>query len=208
MNTILFSKMWKRRLHILTDTALSVGHVGSCCRLFTLFSQKIAATLLLLFCLGIGNIWGDTVTFDATSDSGSGSITKSGITVSMSTMNRTQKDNFRCNSGSDMVVTSTAGNMTKVEITCTGSNTDNYSPSKFSLKSGSAGSYNNGGSGSKVGTWTGNATTFTLTASAQVRITQIVVTYTAAATCSNKVALTKGEENNGSFNCTRKKLRF
>ena len=32
--------------------------------------------------------------------------------------------------------------------------------------------------------------------------------YKKAATCSNKVALTKGEENNGSFNCTRKKLRF
>ena len=43
------------------------------------------------------------VTFDATTDSGSGSITKSGITVSMSTMNRDQKDNFRANSGTDIV---------------------------------------------------------------------------------------------------------
>ena len=162
--------------------------------------HKMLILCMLLFAFGGMNVWGADVTFDVASDSGSGSITKSGITVSMSTMNRSQKDNFRCNANTDMVVSSTSGNITSVTITCTGNNNNDYSPSKFSLKSGSSGSYNNGGSGSKVGTWTGNASTFTLTASAQVRITKIVVTYSATASCDKKVTIIKGTpETGGSF---------
>lgn len=146
-------------------------------------------TIILLTALGIGNVWGGEVTFTAGTDTGNGSVTKSGVTITMSTMNRS--DNYRCNAGTELTVTSTAGNITQVVFNCTGQNpSGNYRPSLFSLKSGSAGSYNGGTSGGKVGTWTGSATTFTLTASAQVRMTSIVVTtagasYTVTASSNN-----------------------
>lgn len=140
-------------------------------------------TLIILCSIGSGNMWGTDVTFDATQDSGNGSITKDGVTVSMSTMNRSQMDNFRCNANSDMTVTS-SNTITQIVVTCTGKGTNNYGPGKFAVPSGGVGSYTYQSSG-KNGTWTGSATSITLHASAQVRITSIVVTYTAAS-CTTK----------------------
>ena len=154
---------------------------------------------LCMLTVGSGNAWGASVTLtlsDNSTDtwtnqgkSGGGTAiamcdkTVTGISLSGTSGYCRTSDNYtQIYSGSTITITSTAGNMTSVAITCKGSNNNDYSPSKFTLKSGSTGSYSNGGSGSKVGTWTGNATTFTLTAGAQVRVTQIVVTYTAAAT--------------------------
>ena len=68
-----------------------------------------------------------------------------------------------------MTVTSDAGDITKVVVTCTGSGDNNYAPGKFS---GTGYTYSG-----TVGTWEGSAKTVTLSASAQVRITKIVVTY-------------------------------
>ncbi len=108
------------------------------------------------------------VTFIAGTDTGETSVTKDGITVSMSTMSRT--DNYRTYANSNMVVTAESGKtIKKVEITCTASGNNTNGPGKFS---GTGYSYSG-----TVGTWTGSATTVTLTASAQVRITQIDVTY-------------------------------
>lgn len=158
--------------------------------------RGLAVLTLMLFAIGVGNVCGTDVTFDATKDSGSGSITKDGVTVSMSTMNRSQKDNFRCNSGTDMTVTS-SNTITKIVVTCTANGTANYGPGKFSVPSGGVGSYTYESSG-KNGTWTGSATSITLSASTQVRITKIVVTYTPSG-CDKKVTLTKGSASNGSF---------
>ena len=150
---------------------------------------KYAAMFVMLLTLGSGKVWGAEVRFTAGTDTGDGSVTKSGVTITMSTMNRS--DNYRCNANTELTVTSTAGNITQVVFNCTGQNpSGNYRPSLFSLKSGSAGSYNGGTSGGKVGTWTGSATTFTLKASAQVRMTSIVVTtagasYTVTASSNN-----------------------
>ena len=93
----------------------------------------------------------------------------------MSTMNRDQKDNYRCNANSNMEVTPSEGIiLQEIKITCTGSGTNNYGPGKFTLSSDD-GEYSYE---VKEGTWTGNTSeTVTLLASAQVRITQIVVTY-------------------------------
>ena len=112
----------------------------------------------------------DNVTFVAGTDTGDTSVEKSGITVSMSTMSR--DDNYRVYASTDMVVESTVGNMTSIEITCTGSGNNNYGPGKLSGTG-----YTSSGT---VGTWTGESASVTLSASAQVRITQIVVTYTAS----------------------------
>ncbi len=110
---------------------------------------------------------GGTVTFVAGEDTGDTSVTKEGITVSMSTMSR--DDNYRTYSGTSMTVASTVGNITKIEITCTGSDDANYGPGKFS---GDGYTYSG-----NIGTWTGSAKNVSLSASAQVRITEITVTY-------------------------------
>ena len=131
-------------------------------------------TIILLTALGIGNAWGETVTFTAGTDTGSGSVTKGGITISMSTMDRA--DNYRCNSGTTISFSSTVGNITKIELNCTASGTSNYGPDKITGWNG----YSYSG---KVGTWTGDATSVTSPkSSAQVRITSIVITYTAEGT--------------------------
>jgi hypothetical protein len=85
---------------------------------------------------------------------------------------------IRFYSGATHTFTSTIGNITKAEFTCTASGTSNYGPGKMSLASGSAGSYSYSG---KVGTWTGDSATFSLTGG-QARCTSIVFTYTADAT--------------------------
>ena len=109
------------------------------------------------------------VTFTAGTDTGETSVTKDGITVSMSTMSR--HDNYRTYANSNMTVTASSGKtIIKVVVTCTASGTSNYGPGKFS---GNGYSY----SGTE-GTWSGSSNSVSLSASAQVRMTQIVVTYT------------------------------
>ena len=99
-------------------------------------------------------------------------MTKGVVTVSMSTMNR--DDNYRTYASSDMTVEVSSGYLiTEVVVTCTGSGTSNYGPGKFSSSDGHY-SY----SGNK-GTWSysDGAASVTLSASAQVRMTLIEVTY-------------------------------
>ena len=115
------------------------------------------------------------VTFTAGTDKGETSVVKDGITISMSTMSR--DDNYRTYANSDMTVTcdtSLISAITGVEVTCTGSGTANYGPGKFS---GTDYTYSG-----TVGTWSGSATSVSLSASAQVRMTKIVVSYTPAET--------------------------
>ena len=130
---------------------------------------RLVAILTMLLIVGLGQAWGADVTFTANVDKGETSVTKDGITVSMSTMSRT--DNYRTYASTDMNVSSETATITKIVITCTGSGTNNYGPGKFS---GTGYTYSN-----STGTWTGSSTSISLTASAQVRITKIVVTYTA-----------------------------
>ena len=100
------------------------------------------------------------VTFIAGQDTGDSSVTKGGITVSMSTMNRT--DNYRTNANTKMTVSAETGKtIKKIVVTCTGSDTSNYGPGKFS---GTGYSYSG-----TIGTWEGSASNVTLSASAQVR---------------------------------------
>lgn len=134
-----------------------------------MMKQNLRLFFLTLLCAVFSTAWGETVTFAAGTDTGEASVTKDGITVSMSTMSRT--DNYRTYANSAMTVSSTVGNITSVVITCTGSGTSDYGPGKFSTSSGT---YSYSGT---TGTWSGSAESVSLSASAQVRITQIVVTY-------------------------------
>lgn len=131
-----------------------------------------------------------TVTFTAGTDKGTDdgtaskdvSITKDGITLhsTISSSASTgagvygRTDNYRFYKGSKLEVSSTVGNITKVVFTCTANESAKYGPGCFSDPSKGSYVFSN-----EIGTWTGNAASFTLEASTnQVRATKIEVTYT------------------------------
>jgi hypothetical protein len=126
----------------------------------------------------------NTVTFDADVDQGNAGtdsnnaaayqVTKDGITLDVSsgilgTYNN--EKHYRIYKNQTLTLTSTVGNITKIEFTCTASGNDKYGPGCFTVDGGE---YDYSGS---IGTWTGKKATVTFTASSnQVRATQIVVT--------------------------------
>lgn len=121
-----------------------------------------------------------TVTFDATvdkgthtsSDPGEDQITKDGVTIAVSNGCMNLTDQYRCYKNATFTVTSTAGNIQKVEMTCTVAGAEKYGPGCFTDPTTGTYAYED-----KVGTWTGDAPSFTLTATLnQVRPTLIVVT--------------------------------
>ncbi|MBR5171477.1 MAG: chitobiase/beta-hexosaminidase C-terminal domain-containing protein [Muribaculaceae bacterium] len=133
---------------------------------------------LLFVALLTMSAWGTTVTFVPGNPMGTGSaandanvsMTLDGVTISSTLGALGRTDNFRFGKDAVVTVTSTVGNITKVEFTSTASYGSQYGPQSFSGEGYSA------QSGSKVGTWTGNAESFSLEASAQVRCSEIVVT--------------------------------
>ena len=125
------------------------------------------------------------VTFDADADKGNAgtdsnnaaayTITKGGVTVEVSSGILGTYNNemhYRIYKNQTLKITSTVGNITSVQFTCTGNGSEKYGPGCFTVDTGD---YTN--DGAAVGTWTGSAAEITFTASAnQVRATQIVVT--------------------------------
>ena len=124
------------------------------------------------------------VTFDADADKGNAgtdsnnaaayTITKGGVTVEVSSGILGTYNNemhYRIYKNQTLKITSTAGNITSVEFTCTANGDTKYGPGCFTVDGGDY-TY-----AEAVGTWTGSAAEITFTASAnQVRATQIVVT--------------------------------
>jgi hypothetical protein len=136
---------------------------------------------LLLLCalvVGSGSVWATKVTFTAGTDTGSSSVTKSGITITMSTMNESV---YKCYKSSSMTVSSTVGKITEVKITCSANGTEKYGPGCFVIPSpGGVGSYTYESDG-PTGTWTGEHDALSLYASTnQVRMSTIEVTYTSS----------------------------
>ena len=122
-----------------------------------------------------------TVTFDADVDKGNATETqaeyeviKDGVTMTVSSGRLGTYNNevhYRIYKNQTLTLTSTAGNIVKVEFTCTGNDDAQYGPGCFTA---SAGDYNYSG---PVGTWTGSASEVVFTAATnQVRATQVVVT--------------------------------
>ncbi|MBR5085745.1 MAG: chitobiase/beta-hexosaminidase C-terminal domain-containing protein [Muribaculaceae bacterium] len=153
--------------------------------------MKRLLTFLTLLTVFIGVGWAADVTFDATTDKGSVSangivsggdtFTKDGITITSSNGPLGNGSNYRVYTGGTLTITSTVGNITNVTVTCTSTGTSNYGPSKFYVATGDPGSYQPMSSNAN-GYWTGSSATVILTASDQVRIKTIVVTYTAGTT--------------------------
>ena len=124
------------------------------------------------------------VTFDAdvdnegvgtdSNDATAYSVTKNGVTMTVSsgilgTYNN--ENHYRVYKNQTLTLTSTAGNIVKVEFTCTANDDVKYGPGCFTA---STGDYTWSG---PVGTWTGSASEVVFTAATnQVRATQVVVT--------------------------------
>lgn len=131
-----------------------------------------------------------TITFDAsevkganTKDGKADEITKDGVTINctnaaFAAVNGSSKTaEYRFYAKATATISSTVGNITKVVFTCTASGTTKNGPGCF--KDPTPGSYTYEGT---TGTWTGDAASFTLATSAQVRATKIEVTVSGSGT--------------------------
>ena len=136
---------------------------------------------------------GDAIVFDADADMGNASldaanqtpysVSKGGVTLDVTkgiigVYNN--ENHYRVYKTQTLTLTSTVGNIVKVEFTCTAEGDAQYGPGCFTVTDGE---YNYSG---PVGTWTGSADVVTFTASSnQVRATQIVVTLAKATDVEN-----------------------
>ena len=123
------------------------------------------------------------MTFTPGTDTGSTSITKSGITATMSTMDNASYYQIYASSSGTFSISD--GLITKIEFTCTASGTSKYGPGNASAN---VGTYSYSGS---TGTWTGSATSVTISSSAQVRMKSLIITYTPASVSVTGVTLDK-----------------
>lgn len=117
--------------------------------------------------------------FTATDDLGSqpassfdpDEMTKDGVTITVSpTGSFGNGHTYRVYQGSDLIISTDAGNIVKVVVTCTEAGDKKYGPGCLSSPTKGAYTYED-----NIGTWTGYANTFSLSASRQVRMTHIDV---------------------------------
>lgn len=148
--------------------------------------------LILLTLFVCNSLSATDVVFVAGTDvSSTMSITKDGITISVSDGTFSRTDNYRPYSNSTTTVSSTVGNITKVVFTCTASGSAEFSPNSYDKTTVTSGTYSYSG---KDGIWTGDAESFSIKANSQVRITKIVVTYTPKGTTEPDITY-NGEES-------------
>ena len=137
-------------------------------------------SMLLMLC---GSVFADnvTVTFAAGTDKGTTTaeapgedhITKNGVTIAISN-GAMATDQYRVYKGQTFTVTSSVGNITKIEVTCTANGTAKQGPG--CLENPTSGTYSFESDG-KGGVWTGNAAEVQFsTPSNQCRMTKVVVT--------------------------------
>lgn len=152
--------------------------------------KTLRFTLMAVMMLICGAISAQTVvTFTAGTDKSEGAtLTKDGITLtlkegtSISGLGKLATAEYRLYKGNILTVSSTIGNITNIEFTCTANNTTKYGPGCFAAQNGYTFK-------DKVGTWVGNATSVDFTSeSAQVRAKTIKVTVGGAAGETKKAA--------------------
>lgn len=146
-------------------------------------TKTLRFLLVAALAMIVGSISAQTiVTFDATEDKGTRTstdpgedqITKDGVTITISNGCMALDNHYRCYAGADMTFTSDGNKIVKVEITCTAKGEEKYGPGSFSNPTTGVYAYDTEGN---VGTWIGDAESFTLNATKQARITKVVVTY-------------------------------
>ena len=119
-----------------------------------------------------------TVTFTAGEDVAAeqATLTKDGVTLTVDKGEGTllgflsRTDQYRIYKGNNLTISSSVGNISGVEFTCTAEGDEKYGPGSFAAQEG----YTVAGN---VGTWTGDAASVVFNAASnQVRATKIVVT--------------------------------
>ena len=110
-----------------------------------------------------------TVTFTPGTDKGETTVTKDGITVTMTTMNNDSY--YQVYANQSMTVSSTSYTITGISFTCTASGTSKYGPGNASADPEG---YSYSGA---VGTWSGSASSVTISSTAQIRMTSLTITY-------------------------------
>lgn len=152
--------------------------------------KTLRFTLMAVMMLICGAISAQTVvTFTAGTDKSEGAtLTKDGITLTLkegtspSGLGKLATAQYRLYMGNILTVSSTIGNITNIEFTCTANNTNKYGPGCFAAQNGYTFK-------DKVGTWVGNATSVVFTSeTAQVRAKTIKVTVGGAAGETKKAA--------------------
>lgn len=134
---------------------------------------RFSSLMLLAFVANVSFAQSEVKFVAGTDSTTSTSASKDGITVETSNgmMNTKQ---YRFYAKSTTTVSSTVGNITKAVFYCTAkAGAEKYGPDQFSNPTEGTYTYEN-----KVGTWEGDAASFSMTATAQVRCDSIVVTYT------------------------------
>ena len=157
--------------------------------------KKLSLFLSALLISAISMATTVTVTFDANVDHGTATteagvyqIYKDGITldVSKGRLATEEGGHYRIYKDYAMTISSTVGNITNIEFTCTANNTTKYGPGCFAVDCGEY-TYQD-----KIGTWVGNAEQIVFTAStAQVRATKVVITYEANSSGVEDVVVNK-----------------
>ena len=137
----------------------------------------------LLICV-CGMTWADEATFNPSEleavSASSFQRTVSDVTIAC-TNGLINSSQIRVYANQTLTVSIPSGSITKIVFTCTGSGTGSNGPGLFSTEEGYAYS-------GQTGTWEGSGNSVVFTASAQVRITKIVVTYTKS---NKKIATVK-----------------
>ena len=108
------------------------------------------------------------VTFTPGTDTGETSVTKSGVTCTMTTMNNASYYQIYASQSGTFSVAS--GNITAISFTCTASGTSKYGPGNASAD---VGTYSYSGS---TGSWSGSASSITISSTAQIRMTALSIT--------------------------------
>ena len=155
--------------------------------------QNLRFLMLALLCAVFSTTWGQTtVIFTPGTDTGETSVTKNGVTVTMTTMNNASYYQIYANQSGTF--TCSNGNITKIEFICTAEGTSKYGPGNSSANVGTY-TYSN-----FTGTWTGSAESVTISSTAQVRMKSLSVTYTSGDTPSTTYSVTY-DCNGGTSGC-------
>ena len=144
------------------------------------------ASMLLMLC---GNMMAGEVTFDATADKGpagtsGGTLEKSGITLTLTGGTLADYAEYRVYKNQTLTISSTVGNITKIEMACTAEGTAKWGPGSFGT--GAPEGYTFEG---KNGVWEGDAAEVAFTATDnQVRIATLTVTYSGGESATTRAA--------------------
>lgn len=155
--------------------------------------KKINFLVTLMLVMLCSTAWAQTtVTFDASKDKSSDNVIlkKDGVTIAIGGGVLNNGTEYRFYKNKEVRITSTVGNITRVEFTCTASGTSKYGPGGFGSPTSGNYTYSD-----KVGTWTGDTQSFALTAATnQVRAKQIVVTYTSSVKTATTLTFAEGDK--------------